>query len=307
MSRTKLRATFINDCFLTPVLMQCEECTAKAVITGPALCKDHLIAFVESKTKHTIDNYSLCTKDDRVCVAASGGKDSVSLLLILKKLGYSVEALAVDEGIAGYREHALVDLQRICTQNTIPLRIVSFKEEVGKPLDVLAKDNHPCSVCGVFRRYLLNKYSGEYDVIATGHNLDDEAQSVVMNLAKANDSMLFRAQVRTPKMKGFTPRIKPLAFLTEKQILAYSIVQGHNLKYVECPHVPLALRATVRDDLNDTERLEKGLKKRLFEAALHIATTSPAHPLSTCIRCGAPSAHETCRACVLKKQLVGDV
>lgn len=223
--------------------MQCTRCDRKAVFSDPALCQEHFVADVEAIVAKTIEEYALCTKDDRICVAASGGKDSAAVLVILKKLGYAIEALAVDEGIAGYRDKSLEDLRKLCTEYDIPLKVVSFEEEVGKPLDVLAQGQHPCSVCGVFRRYLLNKYAQGYDLIATGHNLDDEAQSVLMNIIKANQAMFYRSHVRTPKADGFVPRIKPLFFLSEKRIMAYTLLLGLQVRYGECPHVPLALRA----------------------------------------------------------------
>ena len=216
--------------------------------------------FVENTVKNTIQEHKLCTKEDKICVAASGGKDSAAVLVIFKKLGFSIEALAVDEGIDGYRDKSLVDLKKLCTDYDIPLRVVSFEEEVGKPLDVLAKDQYPCSVCGVFRRYILNKYAKGYTVIATGHNLDDEAQSVLMNITKANHAMFYRSHVRTPAAKGFVPRIKPLFFLTEKMIMAYTVLLGLQIRYGECPHVPLAMRAKVRDVLNEYELKNPGMK-----------------------------------------------
>lgn len=284
--------------------MQCSRCGQKAVFDSPALCAGHFLEHVEQTVQSTIKQYSLCSKADRVCVAASGGKDSAALLFILKRSGYRVEVLAVDEGIAGYRDRTLEDLRKLCGDLQVPLRVVSFRDEVGGSLDVLAKGRHPCSVCGVFRRYLLNKYAEGFDVIATGHNLDDEAQSVLMNVIKANHTMFFRSHVRTPPAEGFIPRVKPLMFLTERQVLAYTVLRGLRIRYGECPHVPLALRARVRDVLNEYEGSDPGMKRRLVEAALHVAVQRPAS-LVRCGVCGQPSAHQVCRACVLKGELAG--
>jgi len=107
--------------------MQCSRCDNKAVFQRPALCEEHLVSYVHEFVRQTINRHGLCTKEDRICVAASGGKDSVALLIILDELGYRVEALAVDEGIAGYREHSLKDLRAVCEERAIPLRVVSFQ------------------------------------------------------------------------------------------------------------------------------------------------------------------------------------
>lgn len=286
--------------------MRCSRCEEKAVFSGPALCAVHLVEHVEQVVRETIDRFGLCSHDDHICVAASGGKDSLTVLSILHDLGYRVEALAVDEGIAGYRERTLADLRSFCQTQGIPLRVVSFVAEVGKPLDELAQGRHPCSVCGVFRRYLLNAHARGYDVVATGHNLDDEAQSVLMNIIKANHGMLLRSHVRTPPAPGFTPRIKPLFFLPERMILAYTLVKGLQVGYVECPHVPLALRAKVRDELNRYASVDQGIKRELVEAALHVAAARPPVLLQVCAVCGEPAAGSVCRACVLRQELVGD-
>lgn len=283
--------------------MLCGVCSRKAVFSSPALCAEHLVSHVHEVAQETIDEHGLCSREDRVCVAASGGKDSVALLLVLKELGYRVEALAVDEGIAGYREHSLADLRRVCEDNGVPLRVVSFEELAGKPLDAMVEGRYPCSVCGVFRRHLLNRYAKGYDVIATGHNLDDEAQSVLMNLVKGNRDLLRRSHLRSPPAEGFTPRIKPFFFLSERMILAYTVVRGLSLRYVECPYATRSLRAQVRDALNRYEQDSPGMKRSLAEAALGVSGAPSPDVFSACPLCGEPSTGGLCRACRLRKEV----
>ena len=284
--------------------MNCSLCDEKAVFKDPALCKNHFINYVDDKVKETVEEYSLCSKDDKVLVAVSGGKDSAVLLVTLKKLGYNVEGLAVDEGIKGYRDSSLDDLRKLCADYNVPLHIVSFKDEVGKDLDELVEGRYPCSVCGVFRRYLLNKHAKGYDVIATGHNLDDEAQAVLMNLIKANKQLLLRTHVRSPPAKGFVPRIKPLMFLLEKEILAYAVLLGLQIDFGECPYVTQSLRAQVRDVLNEYELSDRGMKLSLVKAGLSFAITTNSSVFSPCPTCSEPSVGGgVCRACTLKEEL----
>lgn len=284
--------------------MRCEVCEEKAVFSQPARCKEHFCLLVEETVKETIESHRLCSKDDRICVGASGGKDSAALLVILQKLGYHVEALAVDEGIAGYRDRSLEDLRRLCSSHDIPLQIVSFAEMVGRPLDEMVEGRHPCSVCGVFRRYLLNKYAQGFDLVATGHNLDDEAQAVLMNLMKASKGLLERTYLRTPVAEGFVPRIKPLFFLSEKMIMAYVLLQGLEPYFVECPHVYQSLRSQVRDELNAYELDHPGMKRSLVDAALARARNGAAHVFTSCPRCGEPSTSGVCHACLLKDEVL---
>ncbi|MFP4523708.1 MAG: TIGR00269 family protein [Candidatus Woesearchaeota archaeon] len=284
--------------------MECRECGGPAVFDSPALCEEHFLSYVVDTVKATIVERGLIRPGERVCVAASGGKDSVALLDVLSRLGYEVEALAVDEGIEGYRDASLDGLRSFCGSRGIPLRVVSFAEEVGKPLDSMVGGRHPCSVCGVFRRYLLNRYARGYDVLATGHNLDDEAQAVLMNLLKGNAGLLDRTSLRSPPAEGFVPRVKPLAFLPERALRAYTLLRGVDVVYDECPYAPQSLRVGVRDVLNRHESENPGMKRSLVEAGLRGASHTNGDYIS-CPRCGEPSSGGVCRACALRESIVG--
>jgi tRNA(Ile)-lysidine synthase TilS/MesJ len=246
--------------------MKCLKCSQKAVFNDPSYCKKHFIDYFEAKVKKIIKDYKLLNKYDKVCVAASGGKDSTTVLYLLKKLGYNVEALAIDEGIKGYRDKTLEDLKKFCKKNKIKLRIYSFKQNYKKTLDqMLKKERYPCTICGTKRRILLNKYSKNYDVLATGHNADDEAQSILMNLLKAQTSLIPRLSPKSKKQEGYTPRIKPLYFLTEKKIMAYTILKNLGVHFTQCPHRHDSFRLSVRDALNEYEEKNKGTKKAIIK------------------------------------------
>jgi len=285
-------------------MMKCEQCENKAVFKDPTLCKNHFIDHVHKNVQHTIETHHLCAKDEDICVAVSGGKDSVSLLVILHELGYKVSGLAIDEGIDGYRPQTLIDLKKICDERNIPLKVVSFKDAVGKDLDEMVDKRHPCSVCGVFRRYLLNEHAKDFDLIATGHNLDDEAQGVLMNLVKGNTDLLLRTHVRTPEQEGFVPRIKPFAFLTEKEILAYAVLREFPLHFTECPYVPRSLRDQIRSVLNDKARDNPSIKRELFESGLYFSQKNGKSTHNFfCSSCGQPASGVQCRACLLKEEI----
>jgi tRNA(Ile)-lysidine synthase TilS/MesJ len=212
--------------------MICKKCKKKCVSSSPNYCKEHFISYFEEKVSHTIKKFSLIKKSERVAVAVSGGKDSMSLIYLLNKFGYNVSAVAVDEGISGYRDRTLEHMKRFCGKNKISYKIVSFKKYFGNTLDNIIKKNTilPCSVCGVFRRRLLKLYSEDFDVLATGHNMDDECQAIVMNLLKTNISLLSRLGPVSggKKKKEFTKRVKPFYLCSEKEIMIYSFLNRLN-------------------------------------------------------------------------------
>ncbi|MFT4282895.1 MAG: TIGR00269 family protein [Candidatus Woesearchaeota archaeon] len=287
--------------------MQCSKCESKAIYKNPTLCKDHFIDYFESKVEDTIKENNMIKKSDSICVAASGGKDSLSVLHILWKMGFNVEALAIDEGIKGYRDETIKHLQKFCTKRSIKLHIKSYKEEVGKTLnDVVPLGRHACHICGTFRRNLLNKYSLNYDLIATGHNLDDESQAVLMNLLKAQTSLFMRQGPITKKISGFTRKIKPLYLMKEKEVMIYSFLKGFNTPYNECPYAKESFRAQVRDMLNDLEHKNPGTKENIIKKYLSLRKDNLSEDVEIkfCSSCGSPCSAEICKACRLKSSIV---
>jgi len=285
--------------------MKCSKCENAAIYEKPALCKEHFNEYFEKKVLKTIKEYDLLSKKDKICVAASGGKDSVSLLYVLHKYGYSVEALAIDEGIAGYRDESLEFLKKFCSEKNIVLRIFSYKDEVGSTIDILSKKYSPaCSVCGTFRRHLLEKHSKGYDKIVTGHNLDDESQAVLMNILKAQTSLFARQGPKTSSVKGFTQKVKPFYFIKEKEVMIYAYLNGLNVDFKECPYAPQSFRAHVRDLLNEYEAKNPGAKMNIvlhYLKSRNIKTERK--EIKTCSKCGMPSSGNICKACRIKAEI----
>jgi tRNA-5-methyluridine54 2-sulfurtransferase len=280
--------------------VKCMSCKERAVFSEPRLCKTHFSEYIEGKVKKTIRRFRLLKKSDQVAVAVSGGKDSLTLLHILSKFGYSVTAIAIDEGIVGYRDKTLKRMVSFCRERGIKHEIISFKKEIGKSLDsIVKKDFLPCSVCGVLRRYLLNKHSRSYDVIATGHNLDDESQAVIMNLAKNNLAGLLRSGPISgiARSKSLTKRVKPLILCTEKEIMAYSFINRITTDFNECPYVSRSFRLRVREGVNLLESSLPGAKRNIIEWSLGLKRDKAAAAISSCTVCGEASSNSTCQAC----------
>lgn len=296
----------------------CNEKSVIALYSGEKLCKQHFIEYFENKVFRTIRQFELIDKEENLGVALSGGKDSLTVLHLLNKLSrqnpkLKINAIAIDEGIKGYRDKTLETAKKFCTENKIFLHIFSYKEEFGLTLDEMLKILvvKPCTICGIFRRYLLNKKSKELEFtkIATGHNLDDECQSILMNQLKNNIQASARLgpKVGLIKDEKFVQRIKPLYLCTEKEVTTYAFINGLLDEFTECPNVPQSFRAQVRDMLNDMEQKFPGTKYSIVNSFL---VTLPLlkqkfkfEAVKACSKCNEPSANDVCNACVYLERL----
>ncbi len=282
--------------------MRCHLCDLPAVIGSPARCREHFVGGFEQKVRGTIERFDLIRPGQRIAVAASGGKDSLTVLSLLKRWYGDVTAITVDEGIAGYREHTLADLRAACGRLEVPLVVASYKELTGFTLDeILARKRvHACAVCGVLRRHLIALASKGFDVLATGHNADDEAQTVLMNLLRANTGLLLRNGPKTGVgARGFTQRVKPLYLCSEKEVMTYAYLMGLTGRFTECPNACDGYRWMVRGELNAYEAASPGARMRLLERFLAMREAMGAQDVAllSCERCGEPCAHAVCKAC----------
>src|SRR3989344_223022 len=303
--------------------MPCKICNEKPVIQLPnsnvKLCKSCFIKYFERKTLRTIRKYSLINRKEHVVVAVSGGKDSVSLLYFLgklasKKIDFKLSALLVDEGIKGYRDETIKTAKKFCEKNNIQLHTATYKEITGKTLDSIKKkfpDTIACSMCGVLRRYILNKKSRELkaDKLATGHNLDDEAQSIIMNQFRHNIALSARLGPITGVKKDprFIPRIKPFYFLTEKEVATYAFLNNLMDKFKECTYCTESNRFVVRDMLNDMEAKYPGTKHSIVASFIEILPLLKEkfkdQEIKSCRICKEPCSSEICNACTIMQKI----
>ena len=297
--------------------MPCKNCLNNPVINltnnNIKLCKKHFIKYFERKVFHTIKNYKLIEKNDKVGVAVSGGKDSLTVLNILNMLKdktrkFEIEAIAIDEGIKGYRDETLENAEKFCEENNIKLHIFSYKEEFGDTLDNFLKTSKikACSMCGPFRRYLLNKKSKElgFTKLATGHNLDDEAQTIMMNYFRRNLETSARLGPITGiiKDKRFIKRIKPLYFMTQKEVATYAFLKNLTAEFLECPHSTDSYRGEIMKMLNDFEAKYPGTKHSIITSFLELLPTLKEQyknfvPINNCETCGEPCSQKVCQTC----------
>jgi len=325
--------------------IKCRYCNSPGTLvqygTNFPICDNCFTKYIERKIKETINKYKLINRNDKVCVGVSGGKDSLTLLLNLynlykqKQILNKISIINVDEGIEGYRIKTIDHLNKFIKEFTIDVDLyqIKFKEEIGYTMDeitdIIIKKNlklNPCTVCGTFRRMLLNKKSIELNAtkLAIGHNLDDITQTLIQNLIR-NDLQkigkvppyasinLINESQNVLSNSYLIPRIKPLMKITEQEIIQYC-----NLKKIEYLHCPCTnsirfpiLRRKIKDFLNKFDKNNYEIKYNLLKVNFQLYELL--NPLSKkkystpnkCSVCGYPTnfPRTKCKFCELKEIL----
>lgn len=250
---------------------------------------------------------------DHIAVAVSGGKDSLTMLMILKKLckkfdQTKITAVTVDEGIAGYREEAVDLATEYCKKLDVDHEIVSFEELYGNGLDDFLKRKQnrttACSYCGVFRRKAINVVARRVGAtkIATAHNLDDVVQTYLLNLFQGDVERFARFSPVLHDPRGaFLPRVKPLCEVPEKEVALYGYVEGLTFQTASCPYMMEALRNELRTVVNRLELAHPGVTFSAYRAMTRLSglaepNVAPSQ-LYACQSCGEPTSLELCEAC----------
>lgn len=299
-----------DDISLIETPMNCSKCRREAIIyqrySGMHLCSEHFTESVESRVKREIRKHRWVEHGDTIGVALSGGKDSTSLLHFLTKTfgnrpDITILAITIDEGIAGYRNKS--DIKKIIERYGVPWHTTSFADEYGITLDNIVTrqgdDRRSCSFCGVLRRRVLNRVAREAGCtkLAFGFNLDDEAQSVMMNVLRGDTERLTMTQRDN---QGMIPRIRPFATIPEREVALYAHLHVGPLADKGCPYAHNALRKDVRRLLNEYNWLHPATKYAVQGLGQNLQGrgTGPRGELEICPRCGEP-AFGTCRTCTI--------
>lgn len=286
-----------------------------------SLCKRCFIQSIEEKTRATIAKYQMFKFDDRIAVAVSGGKDSVSLLHVLAKIELRhpkarLVAITVDEGITGYRDEALKIAAENCEKLGLEHCVVSFKELFGYTFDQMVRRLKgrddvkltPCAYCGVLRRKALNTAARKIgaDKLATAHTLDDETQTILLNILHGDVLRIAKEKPVTDEVHPkLVPRIKPFCEIPEKETALYAYVKGIRFQSTPCPYASEALRNDARMMLDRMEEKHPGIKFTIFKSIEKIRPaieeTAEKEGLGECIECGEPTTDKICRTCQLLK------
>ncbi|XP_029158063.1 cytoplasmic tRNA 2-thiolation protein 1 [Nylanderia fulva] len=284
--------------------------------TGDTLCKDCFFLAFETEIHDTIVNGKLFKPGNKVAIGASGGKDSTVLAYVLKtlnerhKYGLDLFLLSIDEGITGYRDDSLKTVAQNRDDYGLPLKILSYKELYGWTMDSIVTEigrKNNCTFCGVFRRQALDRGAAilEVDCIVTGHNADDIAETVLMNILRGDIARLQRCTSIITAGADSIMRCKPLKYAYEKEIVMYAYFKQLVYFSTECIYAPNAYRGYARAFLKDLEKMRPSSIIDIIHSGEQLqANDNVKMPeRRNCIRCGFVSSQEICKACVLLEGL----
>jgi len=294
--------------------------------SGEKLCGKCFQKSIEDKVRATIIKYNMFKPDDDIVVAVSGGKDSVTLLHTLAQIEKefpkaSLSAVTIDEGIKGYRDEAVKFASENCRKLGVKHTVASFKELFNVDLDALVnalkeKDSgrsgglSPCAYCGVLRRRALNlaARNAKANKLALGHNLDDEVQTILLNIMHGDALRIARVKpVLEGKHPVFVQRVKPFCEVPEKEIAFLGYLKKIQFQSVPCPYASTALRNDIRVMLNRMEEKHAGTKFTVFKSIEKIRPALEAitkqTTLQKCKVCGEPSADQICKPCQMLQKL----
>jgi uncharacterized protein (TIGR00269 family) len=295
--------------------MRCTFCEKEAVLrlrhANLRLCTEHLVARVEKEAEKAIREFRMFTPEEKILVAVSGGKDSLGLWQILTKLGYQADGLYIHLGIEGYSQRSLEFCQEFARERGLRLEVLRLVDELGAGLDEIAKvlRGEPCAHCGAIKRYLMNRSAleGGYAALATGHNLDDEAATLLGNVLQWNLEYLARQYPILPEGRKLARKVKPLIYVSEREMVAYCLISGIRYIYEECPHSVGARSLFLKGILNELEDRAPSTKITFLRAFLrshHIFPRPKEEEVHDCPLCGMPtSAQGPCRFCRIRERM----
>ena len=299
------------------------SCGAPAVhharYSGEHLCASHFKDSFEKRTRRELRKQGPFKSGAHLAIALSGGKDSVvALRLVHEALAdnpkLKITAVTVDEGIAGYRPPSIEVARRHCDELGVEHLVLSYQETAGLTMDKVVANplrmHAPCAYCGVLRRRNLNEAARRVGAthLVTGHNLDDTAQSILMNHLRGDVDRLGRMGPHRPEhvQPGLVPRVLPLRVMPEKEVALYAILKGWEFHDGECPYSVEATRGRFRDLLLDLEEREPGTRHALVAGFDRLQPLlSGGSKISACATCGEPSSGAECRACALLREVGG--
>ncbi len=277
--------------------------------SGERLCAACFNDSLFERVKKTVGKYNMFEYDSRIAVGVSGGKDSLAMLRLLHELERDrpyaeLVAVCVDEGVKGYRDEALSLAEKNCSELGVEMHTVGFKELFGETMDVIAardRELGTCSYCGVLRRRALDEAAKAVDAdrLATGHNLDDMAQSVLLNVLRGDAMRIDAFRPGGQSLEGFVRRVKPLCEVPERETTFYAYVNGLEFQSLPCPYSEEAMRSDVRRFLNRMEVKRPGTKFIVYQTGLKIRGRGDGGVLRRCRVCGSPARGDLCRACEL--------
>lgn len=298
--------------------MKCRRCKAPAVVEvrrhNAAFCRGCFEHHVRAQVERAIEHYDMLGPDDRILVAVSGGKDSLALWDLLLDLGYRADGLYLGLGIGEYSARSGDVVRAFAAERGTRLIEVDLAGEYGFDVPTAGRkgSRSTCAVCGLSKRYVFNKAARDhgYDVIATGHNLDDEAATLLGNTLRWQTEYIARQFPVLPAEEGFARKVKPLYRLSELETAAYAFLRGIDYVVEECPLVSGNTQLRYKDAMNQLESTSPGTKAQFFlsylDRAAPLFASQDVARLTACERCGQPTTARFCAFCRAQAQILGE-
>ncbi len=300
--------------------MRCRVCRQPAIIDirrhNANFCAEHFLKLCRDQVAKAINEFDMIGEDERVLVAVSGGKDSLALWDLLLDMGYQADGLYLGLGIGDYSDASHGYARAFADARGADLIEIDLPTDYGYDIPAGAKSARrvPCSACGLSKRHLFDRAAldGGYDVIATGHNLDDEAAVLFGNVLRWHTEYLGRQLPVLPAANGFPRKVKPLVRLGEREMAAYCVVRGIDYIVEECPMAVGNKHLGYKDALNAIEVTSPGSKHDFYFGFLSRASARfraeaehDQDELHPCPSCGAPTTAERCAFCRLVERAGG--
>ncbi|WP_291320858.1 TIGR00269 family protein [Desulfonatronospira sp.] len=295
--------------------MKCTRCKKTAAVALPrhnaGFCPECYGVFFSRQVEKAIKERELFSKEDKILIALSGGKDSLALARELQLLGYNIAGLHIDLAIPGSSVKARGHVERFCSDFGVDLHVLEMENE-GMPIpEVRKKFNRPvCSVCGRIKRYYFNRFAMDngFNVLATGHNLDDEAARLFSNVMRWDAAYLGAQGPDLPGDQGFVRKVKPLYRVSEFETANYSFLAKIDYCYAPCPYSKGASFTFYKSLLDELENEQPGRKLSFYEGFLNRGRQAFARidqedgeKLCPCPRCGYPTTGEICGICRIRE------
>jgi uncharacterized protein (TIGR00269 family) len=301
-----------------PGRMRCRRCKAPAVIEvrrhNAAFCRDCFVRHVREQVRRAIEAYDMLRPSDRVLVAVSGGKDSLGLWDVLLELGYRADGLYLGLGIGEYSSRSNALVRAFADDRRAVLVEVDLARDYGFDVPTAGRkgSRSTCAVCGLSKRYVFNRVARDrgYDVVATGHNLDDEAATLLGNTLRWQTDYIARQFPALPAEDGLARKVKPLHRLSELETAAYAFLRGIEYVVEECPLVEGNTQLRYKDAMNRLEAASPGTKAQFFlgylDRAAPLFALQDKAELAPCERCGQRTTGRYCAFCRARAQILGE-
>lgn len=299
--------------------MKCDRCDNSAAYSrrysGQSLCSGCFSSSILRKTAKTISKYNMIQNGELVCVAVSGGKDSLALLHILSQMAknhnFKIHAVTIDEGIPGYREEALGIVRKFCGELGITHSVYEYKQLFDLTLEESlgmrdGQKTSSCSICGTLRRRAMDHAAAKIgaDVIATGHNLDDTLQTFIINTLSGDTNKI--GWMNPDTSANSTRKIKPFCEIYESEIVFYAFTNNLPFQSEPCPHMNEGIRTEIREFLNRLEGSHSGIKNSMYRSVVRlsqIVKESDLKEKTRCTTCGSECTGAVCSVCKMLVEL----